>query len=212
MNKKLTIAIIMVVIGASTVIGSGAYSAAEMDRDANIDVVNDADGLVALESQVDGDVVREDDGGELAIDFTAGGQADGVNVNSRYQVGVFTQVGWAGQQAVDAGALEYNGPQAGPDPAFLVTNQDTTEHDITVSYEADASDLGGSILYMQFVPGIGGSSQAGKAFLSATGTDNGFSYTADVGPGESIAVVIMTDTRNGDTTDDLSGTLTVSSE
>jgi hypothetical protein len=165
-----------------------------MDRDANIDVVNDSNGLLALVDTTDGAVVREE-GGELLIDFTADGNAGGVNVDSVYKVGP---------------------TRPHQDPAFEIYNHDTVARTVSISYKADtAGQSTGSILKFRMnknkfpnqsstkVLQVGG----GKASNGQTGT-----ATFQVQPGKMVNVQIVVDTTNGGTADDLSGTLTVSSD
>lgn len=211
-RRKFLIGAGALAAGSAAAMGSGAFSAMQAGRDADINVVNDASGLIALNDETPSDVIREEDG-QLLIDFTADGSAGGVNVDSRYQVGVPGGLGFVAGQAESEGFFDVPvGQPVGPDPAFLVVNQDSIIHDVTLEYEADASDVGGSELFLYFVPGVGGNSQAGKGLVEVSGTNTTASYTADLSPGSGIAVVLFVDTRDGSTTDDLSGTLTVSAD
>jgi hypothetical protein len=193
-RRKFVIGLGALVAGSGAALGTGASVSSTMDRDANVNVVNDSNGLLALESTTDSDVVREKNG-ELYIDFTAGGSAGGSNVNSVYRIG-------------------QGEPHQGQ--AFQIYNHDTVARTVTISYKADtAGQSTGSILKFRMnqnefpnhkntqVLQVGG----GKASNGQTGT-----ATYLLQPGQMVNVQIIVDTTNGGTAEDLSGTLTVSSE
>ena len=192
-RRKFVIGLGALVAGSGAALGTGASVSSTMDRDANVNVVNDSDGLLALVDTTDGAVVREESG-ELIIDFTADGNAGGVNVDSVYKVGP---------------------TRPHQDPAFEIYNHDTVARTVSISYKADtAGQSTGSILKFRMnknkfpnqsstkVLQVGG----GKASNGQTGT-----ATFQVQPGKMVNVQIVVDTTNGGTADDLSGTLTVSS-
>jgi hypothetical protein len=192
-RRKFVIGLGALVTGSGAALGTGASVSSTMDRDANVNVVNDSNGLLALVDATDGAVVREENG-ELLIDFTAGGNAGGANVDSVYKVGP---------------------TRPHQDPAFEIYNHDTVARTVSISYQADtAGQSTGSILKFRMnknkfpnqsstkVLQVGG----GKASNGQTGT-----ATFQVQPGKMVNVQIVVDTTNGGTADDLSGTLTVSS-
>lgn len=116
------------------------FSAMSAERQANINMVGDSAGLTALRSDTDSDVVRESGSGELVIDFTAGGSAGDVNVDSVYQV-----------RALRA---PYKGPRNSPgyltprdDAAFFIVNQDSVEHEVTLEY--DVQNIGNAQIVFQ---------------------------------------------------------------
>lgn len=209
-RRRFLIGVGSLTAGGSVVVGSGAFSAAEMNRDANINVVNDSNGLIALTPgpNVESDVVREENG-ELTIDFTADGSAGGVNINSRYQVGTFE----TGHNTTDAEPIEEDS-DIGNNYAFSIKNLDTTEHTMWVHYEADNIDeYEGCTLYLQFVP-IGDVPYKFRDIDESHGNGrDGFS--TDVSSDEGYEVSILVDTR--DATEgvepediDLSGELQIS--
>ena len=203
-------------------IGTGAFSAMSAGRSADVNVVNDSDGLIALTvgDGADGRVSVDD--GELGISFTSDNGGQGVNKNSRYQVGVFEDKGWA----VPDGALEV---ASSGTPAFEIVNQDTSNHEVDIEYDCDAHDIGNATVFFQLWHAhgtgvkhytIGGRSGARKI----TGTDTSAALSdenqeipkggAPYAPGDTIGGAMLVDTRNVtmDPADlDLSGTLTVSS-
>lgn len=223
-RRKFIIGTGALMAGGAAAIGTGAYSAAEMDRNADIDVVNDANGLLALVpgDGADGRVYESENPGELTIDFTSSQGGQGVNVDSRYQVGVFSQKGWA----TPDGALQVEPYE----PAFRIVNNDTAEHTIDVGYECDAEDIGNATVFFQFYHesdvnvhnrhySIGGRSTSRpitgtdtSAFLSDDGQEVPKNAADSFGPGDALGGVIFVDTRSVtiDPDDlDLSGTLTV---
>ena len=168
-----------------------------MERQANVDVVNDSNGLLALIDSTESDIVRQTEAGALAIDFTAGGEAVGVNVNSEYQVG-----------AIDDGTfsrepLEVGNPQ--DDSAFRIRNNDTRDHEVAVEY-AFENDPGSSAIYFQFENGDGDFAE----LWWRNSSDNGLSATITVTPGQDIGVSTYIWTTDGEAGDDLTGALTVS--
>jgi hypothetical protein len=204
--------------GGAAAMGTGAFSAMSASRDANINVVSDSSGLVALRSDTDSDVIRQTNQGELIIDFTADGNAGGVNTNSRYQVGQFSHFP---PGEVDALQDEAFGGWSDPydDAAFYVVNQDTVAHDVSLTYDVEGT-IDGSQLYFQL------QDEDDKASNDITdeilipnvaGRDN--TATASLSPGEKVGVSFQIDTgdgspgfgsdTNGSPSEDLSGMLTV---
>lgn len=183
-------------IGGGTLVSSGAFGSARMERQASVNVVNDSDGLLALVDATDSEIVRQTEAGELTIDFTAG-TGEGVNVNSEYQIG-----------AIDDGTfskdpLDVGNPQ--DDPAFRIVNNDTVDHEIGVEY-AFENDAGSSAIYFQFENGGGDFAE----IWWKGSDDNGLSTAITVTPGESIGVSTYIWTTDGEIGDDLTGALTVS--
>jgi len=75
--------------GGAAAMGSGAFTAMSAERDAQINVVADDDGLIALDPGLDSDTVKlSDNPGELVIDTSLGGET-GINNNSIYEFGQF---------------------------------------------------------------------------------------------------------------------------
>lgn len=203
-----------VVAGAGALASTGAYTAAELERGASINVVNDADGLLGLVvgPNVGSDVVRED-GGEFTIDFTAGGNAGGVNIGSRYQVGVFD----SDYDKVPNGALDAASGASDDDYAFAVLNQDTVDHDVRVAYEAnDTDDFHGSSLFFQCVPRGSGNTGTHGIYLDETYGNNVDAFSNTIPSGGSYRLSLLVDTRgaagHAPSDVDLSGRLVVSAD
>jgi len=202
-------------------IGTGAFSSMSASRAADVDVVTDSDGLVALEpGDVAGDrVYHTGTQGALKIDFTSSEGGQGVNVGSRYQIGYFGQYNWMPPQD-KLPTPEYPGDPHHL-PAFSVINQDSTAHVVRIQYEFDG-DPGDSEVFMM------GASRSAETVDSASNIptqstwlpgeiafkDHGGGQPGDIRlePGGRIGVSLFIDTRDGSVDDDLSGTLTVSAE
>lgn len=171
---------------ATSAIASTAYTTATLERGTSIDVVTDAEGVIALTDGNSGGIVEVDGTtGELSIDFAVG-SATGVNVNSVYELG---------------------DPADPTQRAFNITNQDSVQHDIELEYDVTSGDgVGDGESSVEFqVYDSSGSQVAVEDEESGTAT-----FTA--ASGETFAVVIVVDTTVGnlDDSDDLSGTLYVS--
>jgi hypothetical protein len=219
-RRKFLIGAGSAAVGASALVGSGAYSAMTASRDANINVVNDGSGLVALRSGTLSDVVRESDG-QLMVDFTADGNAGGVNVNSRYQVGQFD---YQPPGEVDPLQDEAFGGWGNPyqDAAFFIENQDSTAHNVSLTYTITGS-IDGSQIYFQLqdeddynsgdvtdeilIPNVAGRGNTASVTLDS-GEKVGVSFQVDTGDGDPGSGSVT----DGSTAENLSGTLTVSSE
>ncbi|WP_380680544.1 hypothetical protein [Salinigranum sp. GCM10025319] len=211
-RRKFVIGLGALVAGSGAALGTGASVSSTMDRDANVDVVTDDVGLLALRDETSGDVVRQKNDGQLAIDFTANGNADGVNVDSRYQVGSFN---YSTPGEVDP--IQASGQSSVlNDPAFTITNQDTVERDVTLVYNLDGS-VGGSQIYFQSQHESGSWQHHVRGPSGRRQSPN----THTLAPGETLAVSFQVDTGDGNPgfantdgtpADDLSGTLDVSSQ
>jgi hypothetical protein len=221
-RRKFLIGMGSLAASGAAAMGTGAFTTMNAERNASINVVNDANGLITLEpgSGADERVYQSD--GELEIGFTSDRGATGVNVNSRYQ---------AGEIRPDHN-LPNNVEPVGPqgviytNPAFKIMNQDTANKEITLSYELDGSvNEDGSLLHIGF-RGPDSSYAAGSTVGSGgPGTLNSWlqvyhghtnpSYTFDGGaeitPGGMLGAGIFVDTRGSgaDTNEDLSGRLRI---
>lgn len=208
-RRKFLIGAGALAAGSAAAVGSGAFTAMQAGRDADIDVVNDASGLIALDvgPDIGSDVVREENG-ELTIDFTAGGSAGGINIDSRYQVGTFV----TGEYPSIAEPLEEDSAM-GSNYAFSIINQDTVSHTLGVKWIADDIDAyEGCELFLHFAP-TDDSDYENRDFGQGNHGNGKDGFTRDVASGEGYYVSILVDTR-GATADpediDLSGTLRVS--
>jgi len=141
-RRKFMIGMGSLAAGTAAATGTGAFTAFSADRQANINVVNDASGLVALKDATDGDIVRTGSDGELVIDFTADGKAGGVNTNSQYQVGVMPDNTPSSADPLKTGNTYNN-------PAFDIQNQTNDPKKITVEFLADNLPSGNVLIGIQ---------------------------------------------------------------
>jgi hypothetical protein len=162
------------------VVASSAFTTMQLDRDASIDVVNDKNGIIALQAHPDSDVVTGTDTGALQIDFDQDNTGVGVNVNSTYTVG------------------DNSTPTS--TYAFNVTNQNTGALDLTINYTVTTSLTAGSNVTFHVYDDAG--NQLGTV-------SPGNPLTETLNPDETLYVVIEVEGGTA-STDDLSGTLTMS--
>lgn len=213
--------------------GTGAFTAAQMSRQANVDVVNDSAGLIApvpgggSASNApplgeDTDHVFEEDG-ELTIDLAAQtGAGEGVNVNSRYQIGAL--FGYDDSLPTDVG----NSPTT--HSAFSVLNQSDSPRRIGLDFEftGDGPNVDGSKIIFQARPGPDNAVDGGEATqtLVKEMEVNGNQPSGSIfyGPGAAggsrddriisggrlgVSILIDTTGSEADSSEDLSGQLTV---
>jgi hypothetical protein len=218
-RRKFVIGLGALVAGSGAALGTGASVSSTMDRDANIDVVNDSNGLLAVvvSDDVDSDVLRETSNGEFTIDFTANGNADGVNVNSQYQIGSLFGVG---------APMNENGNSPSVNPAFEIVNNDTVPRSVTVEYEHTGSlNANGSRLIIQARPDtddLVDDAEPTKNLVVEDGSTNpSATFTTGAAGGSrddrlesagEIGLSILVDTTGSGatTSENLSGTLTIS--
>lgn len=175
-------AVAFTLVLVASIVGASAFTSGSVERSANVNVVNDDTGLLALEDGTSGDLVYQNSSGALQIDFTQGG-AGGANVESHYELG--------------------NPSDPTNQTAFNVTNNDAESHDITVSYTgADAGDADENIQYQVY--DSTGTLQGTVSEETTSQTFNG------VSSGSTLYVVVVVDTYGVSNATDLSGTLTVS--
>lgn len=181
MRQKIAIIAITVAVAAG-MLGASAYTSGSVDRQSNVDVVTDGSGLIGLEDGTSGDLVFVNDTGALEIDFT-NGSASGVNTNATFNLG------------------DTNDPTNAS--AFNITNNDAETRDISIDYTLDSadSDADGNLKFKIY-------DSAGN--LKGEATEESSASVTGVSSGSTLYVVIVVDTHGLSSTDDLSGTLTIS--
>lgn len=117
LTKTLLVASIILVAGVS--VGTSAFTTAQVDRQANVDVVADEAGLLGLTDGTSGELVFQNGEGQLGVDFTAG-TAGGANTNALFELG--------------------NPDDPTNSQAFVITNNDVESHVINTEYRANTSD------------------------------------------------------------------------
>ncbi|WP_424013430.1 hypothetical protein ACOZ35_09805 [Halorubrum xinjiangense] len=135
--------------GAATAVSTGAFSAAQVTRGADIEIVNDSNALLGLVPNPDVSGVH-DDGGELTIELS--GDGNGINQGSIYQFGFFVDDSNATAPMSSSGDLSGSGfPFKKDEPstrnssdefgsAFLIANQTDNDQTLEVDYELDPSN------------------------------------------------------------------------
>jgi hypothetical protein len=175
---------LMLVAAAS--FGATAFTSATVERQANVDIVNDNAGLLALTDGNSGNLVFQDANGQLAIDFEKG-TATGANVNATFELG--------------------NPADPSSSQAFNITNQDDESHQINVLYEQ--VDNGNTDENLNI------SVYNDKGNIVDSATEEGKIANINADAGQNFNVVITVDTGGGgvstnlENTDDLSGTISV---
>jgi hypothetical protein len=219
-RRKFVIGLGALVAGSGAALGTGASVSSTMDRDANVNVVNDSDGLLAIvvSEDVESDVLRETGDGEFTIDFTANGNADGVNVDSQYQIGSLFDVG---------APMNTDGNSPTVNPAFQIVNNDTVPRSVTVEYQHTGSlNQNGSKMIIQARPApnnLVGNGEPTKNLVVEDGSTNpSATFTTGAAGGSrddrlqsagAIGFSILVDTTGSGATkqEDLGGTLRISS-
>ena len=164
-RRKFIIGTGALAAGASAAVGSGAFSAAQInDRDADIEVGADDEALVQLipghDYGEDGTVPENRVGyesGQLYINFdddggpNSGGDGSGTGVgrNSVYQVGSLGEDAQdLLQQGIDDGDFDgpdprdsvlYGDTEINEDPAFVIRNESDQEYVFELSYDAEST-------------------------------------------------------------------------
>jgi len=124
--KKITIALISLILIGGMVFTASAFTSSELSRDANIQVTDDTDGIISL-NPGDTDAVTLVNGA-LTIDTAHSGA--GLNIESVFTYGNPTDVT--------------------NDHAFNVTNTDSQARELTFSYE-NVVDNEGQTEAVQFI-------------------------------------------------------------
>ena len=210
--------------GSAAAVGTGAFSAAEVDRAVNVEITDDSVSLIGLEPGPEtGDIVTTESQGNsngsytgeadaLVIDLTNGydGMDSGVNPDSTYQIGTPPESITKPPYWLDRLLVTQEDGAYVDDHAFSVRNQSTQEHDITVRFEGDNP------------PRSSGPSNVGLVLVdsdgSATGdTDDSSDYQAEVtidnvAAGETVYAVLTFAVDDFFTDNDIGGSLTVIAE
>jgi len=141
-RRKLLLGMGSLAAGGAATMGTGAFFTSTSDRSANINTVTDSAGLIALRDSTPGPIVRQQQDGEIVVDFSAGGRAGGVNTNSQYQIGTLPPGTPGSVNPIETGRFI---PDAHDDPAFKIVNQTTQPKDISVGF-ADTDIPNGQVV------------------------------------------------------------------
>lgn len=191
--------------------GTGAFSAAEVSRQAEIEVVDDSDGLVGLVANEAISGVRMTEGGELTISI--GDDDPGVNVSSVYQFGAFVSdqdvediTGDTFAVVTDDDPSDMSDGQNSLESALAVVNQSAEDLSVTVDFELNADISGNTEYAFELQSSRNGSgTREGLATSPVTGQ-----LTTQLDTGESIGLSFIVNALAGATTDEVSGSLSIS--
>ena len=212
MNRRDVVVGLGGLVGAGALAsGTGAFSAAEVSRQAEIEVVDDSDGLVGLVANEAISGVRMNTGGELAISI--GDDDPGVNVSSVYQFGAFVTddgvsdlTGGTFSVVTDDDPSDLSDGQNSLESAFAIVNQTADDLSVTVDFELNDDIEGGTEYAFELQSSQGGSgTREGLATSPITGQ-----LTAQLATGESIGVSFIVNALDGVTDDEITGSLSLS--
>jgi hypothetical protein len=167
---------------ATVTFGASAFTAATVDRSADVNVATDSSGLLALTDGNSGNLVFQDGSTEqLSIDFT-NGTATGANVNATFELGD------------PANPTTSN--------AFKITNQDNEQHQINVKYTGATTNTEENLNFSIY------DSNGLVDSVTEEGTTASFTAPAT----KTFYVVVTVDTGGGAGTADLTSTSDLSGE
>ncbi len=212
MNRRDVVVGLGALVGTgATASGTGAFGAAEVSRQAKIDVVDDSDGLVGLVANEAVAGVRMSTSGELTISI--GDDDPGVNVGSVYQFGAFVSdnnvdhiTGDTFSVVTDDNPSDMSDGQDSLESAFAVVNQSTENLSVTIDFELK-EDIDGSTEYAFELQSSQGGNDAREGLATSPITGR---LTAQLATGESIGVSFIMNALDGTTADEISGILSVS--
>jgi hypothetical protein len=167
------------IVGATTV-GSLAYTTASVERSVTSNIAADANAVIGLTAGGVSAVTQNTDG-QLVVD-TGTTDSDGLNSDATFEYG------------------DTNAPSS--TFAFSVTNNDGSQHTLTVGLTGMSSIPSGSSFTLKFY-------DSGDQHLGDATPNSDFSYS-NWSSTETIYAVIQIDTTDATSSDDFSGTMTFS--
>lgn len=193
-RRAITVTVVAILIISIIAFGATAFTSAEVNREANIDVVSDSNGPISFGTGGVG-MTKIDNGGELVIDASSLSSASGINPNASYQFG--------NPDADDLSSSNLNSS----DYVFTFTNNDDTSHSLNLSYVADNASVNANNVVFEIYKMGDGIQDGTLATVNSDGSTTSFSAAA----GTTYHVVLILDTGiNGAHINDagsLSGTL-----
>lgn len=210
MNRRDIVLGLGGLIGSAGVLGTGAFTANEFERESSISVVDDSAGLLGLVPNASIAGVMTNGGAlTIAIDEENGG----VNVNSVYQFGAF--VDGVGDLTdgkftlvTDDNPADMSDGQAGLESAFAIVNQSGQTRDVTVDFELnDDIESGSQTEYaFELQRSIGGSGQ--RIGIATSPIDGDVTFGME--PGDSVGVSFIVNAFGGSIGDAIDGSLAIS--
>jgi hypothetical protein len=230
-RRKFVVGLGSLAAGGAAAMSTGAFTAAELSgREADIEVANDADGLIGLKAG-DTEFVSNSDG-ELTIDLSSESNGgDGVNPNSTYQVG--------GLGGFDSNNIDLVPGDPTTDPsvgdvaidtetnieaeyAFKVMNQTGSAKDIEIAYSANDEPFpsGTRLFLVAYYPEGSGDSEQEEGLAVGDYTndnekamsiifDDDQQYSASIGSGKEFYVTLLVEVGDASDGTDLGGDMTV---
>lgn len=182
-QKTSLVAMVVGLLVASSFVGAAAFTSASIDRSANIDVQNDANGIIGLAANTNvGGIETSNEQLSLNLD-------QGVGLNP-------------------AGTFTYGDGSTSPvTEAFAVTNNDATDHSITLSYSAtnDGDTTVDNVVFKVYDD----SGSLVEEVSEAGDVDGDGDTSFNLPSGTTYNVVVVVDTTGQTSTNDLSGTLSI---
>ncbi len=195
--------------GSAAVLGSGAFSAAQLDgRDVNVKVVDDSDGLIGLVPNPNVAGIHDDEG-ELTIDLADDGQ--GLNQDSIYQFGYFDKE--LSPSDVPNGVTLGEFPYTQNNPAsrnsdefgsgFLVANQTSSQQNIELEYKLDTNpDNIETDFWFE-------AHNEGRCGVLREPTNNSETATTELSPGDAVGVSALFHVPDDTLGEKITGSLSV---
>ena len=182
MRFKLLIVGAAIAIVATTV-GVSGFTSAEVERQAEVDVVSDTDGLLQINASSPTQVFKENN--QLKIDTNRKTAASGVNKDANFTFG--------GNESSFAKS------------AFTVTNQDDNDHRVKFEYVFDGSsnnpETSPNVIITAKTPGTDGE--------TVVGSEDTPSNPISLGSGDTLYVSVKFVTDGVPTTEDMNGELKI---
>lgn len=189
--RASVVALVALVLFASTAFSSTAFTSADVDREATVAVAADDAALLALTDGHPGDGLVEQTGaGTLEIDFGLGG-GTGANEDAVFDFGSTST------------------PTS--NHAFRIANRGTGARSLDLAFALSGSDGGDPAANVEFTFYLDtGTDGTIDSTLSTSEEDAGVTFSS-VAPGDTVYAVVTVDTRDlGASSADLSGELSVS--
>lgn len=219
-RRRLLLGIGTSFVGAGALLGTGAFSSVNAERTVAVNTVNDADALLGIEPGAEGgEYVIEN--GTVEIDITgtnAGGQ--GVNVNAITAVDQLLEVtnngttdvavGFSAQYAEGNNEFDRSGRTWDRAPygwTYAVNN----DEDAALAFWASPNESNMDDTYEEVRPGLSTTGFGGSKLISGSTVRDevGDTYNGGtngngrvVGPGESINIGLVVDTRDSTVVDE----------
>jgi uncharacterized cupredoxin-like copper-binding protein len=177
--KLLVIGAAIVVV--ATTVGVSGFTSAEVERQVNVDVVDDTDGLLQIDAGAGNQVFERN--GQVKIDTSESSTAGGVNQDATFTFG----------------ANESNTANS----AITVTNRDTVEHTVKFDYDftnEDPDTNNNNVII---------SAKDGDTEKSRTAKDGQSSESLKLAPGKKAHLTVKVNTSNVKAGEDLDGELRI---